>query len=279
MKTVFNNRELPHIWISGNQDNGKGSNLFFEKNVIYSYGRHYAAAAYYGNSVLINSHNYSNSTAKHLSYIRQSLPDYKTVYSVPKVVVYLNIPMSHMPNLKHFVFSIDESLKLAARAKQRKESYLNAAFGYQLSLTNYIDAFQLTTLIDDDIRRVLGYELALNSTILGEIKQREKEKAAKLLEEKKEQIQNWLSGGNEYIYNLKKTFLRLSGENVETSHSACVPVREAKILFNLIQSGKDIKGFKIGNYTTIGMTENVLTIGCHKIEKSEIDRFAKSVNW
>ena len=46
----------------------------------------------------------------------------------------------------------------------------------------------------------------------------------------------------------------------------------------MIKAGKDIKGHKIDGYTVIGLN-GVLTIGCHKIERKEIDRFAKSQNW
>jgi len=57
-----------------------------------------------------------------------------------------------------------------------------------------------------------------------------------------------------------------------------VSLKAAKVLFNLIKSGKDIKGFDIDGYTVIGLN-GVLTIGCHVIERKEINRLAALLNW
>lgn len=65
---------------------------------------------------------------------------------------------------------------------------------------------------------------------------------------------------------------------VETSKGARVDLDKAKVLFDLIKSGRDIKGFDLDGYTVIGLN-GVLTIGCHKIERKEINRFAKLLNW
>ena len=59
---------------------------------------------------------------------------------------------------------------------------------------------------------------------------------------------------------------------------ANVPVKEAKILYLRIKAGKDVKGFKIGYYTVISIN-GTLKIGCHNIEKNEMDRLAKMMGW
>jgi len=65
---------------------------------------------------------------------------------------------------------------------------------------------------------------------------------------------------------------------IQTSLGANVPLREAKILYERIKDGKDIKGHKIGYYTVIGLN-GTLNIGCHKIERDEMERIATLLNW
>ena len=65
---------------------------------------------------------------------------------------------------------------------------------------------------------------------------------------------------------------------METSKGARVSLKAAKVLFKMIKSGKDIKGFDLEGYTVIGLN-GVLTIGCHAIERKEINRLAALLNW
>ena len=37
MKTVFDNRQLAHVWASQSQEHGRGSSFYFNGRVIYSY--------------------------------------------------------------------------------------------------------------------------------------------------------------------------------------------------------------------------------------------------
>lgn len=81
---------LCHAWASGNVIRGRsGCSMFFENGTIYSYGYHYQAAKIYTNKkgeklVLINSKDYSSSTANHLSEIRSATSHLKNV-GVPTI--------------------------------------------------------------------------------------------------------------------------------------------------------------------------------------------------
>ena len=68
---------VAHNWANQTNSHGKGSNFFYEGIHLYSYGHHFEAGRIVqtekGNTiVLINGENYSNSTARHLSYARQA---------------------------------------------------------------------------------------------------------------------------------------------------------------------------------------------------------------
>jgi hypothetical protein len=276
MKKVFSSaKEVIHIWAQQSQEEGRCSNVFFEGKTIYSYGRHFPAATFHDNNiVLINSHNYSNTTAKHLNWINRSIPGGYREFHVPDPSQYVN----HSTNTKYYIDQIIDCLTKASKAKGRKQYYINDAASYQDKLQNYIHAFNITP--DEKVNEVLAIPISIDAEIIEQLKEIEKVKQKALLIEKKEKIEDWINGNSQWLPgNIDKVFLRLNGDEVETSKGAKVPEKEARILFNFIETGRDIKGFKIGYYTTIGLQNDTLTIGCHKIDKKEIDRFAKVVGW
>jgi hypothetical protein len=58
-----------------------------------------------------------------------------------------------------------------------------------------------------------------------------------------------------------------------------VPALEARLLYQALKGGIYVKGRQIGHYYVSSFNGKVLHIGCHKLEITEINRFAKSQNW
>lgn len=77
----MNNRLLSLQFAQGTKEKGKGNNMYFEGNKMYSYGYHYLLA--YRNHITVNGvvraiafrndNGYSNTTAKHASYVGGAL--------------------------------------------------------------------------------------------------------------------------------------------------------------------------------------------------------------
>ena len=67
--------------------------------------------------------------------------------------------------------------------------------------------------------------------------------------------------------------IRLSkdGKYLETDGHATVPLREACVLCDRLDKGKDVIGLKLGHYTVLEKTEDYLKIGCHKFQWSELE--------
>jgi hypothetical protein len=86
MKTVFNNRELPHVFASQSQDEGRGSHMSFRGGVLYSYSTAiYRIASFKGKQYLIeNSNSFSNTTGKHQSYAWRALHHIEPCFSVDR---------------------------------------------------------------------------------------------------------------------------------------------------------------------------------------------------
>jgi hypothetical protein len=103
---------------------------------------------------------------------------------------------------------------------------------------------------------------------------------AKQVSDAKKAIKKFLTYESDYIanYHSETAYCRISLDNtkVETSQGANVPIQEAKVLFSLIQAGKEIKGFNIGGYVVHGLN-GVLTVGCHKIDKQNMFSVGKKL--
>jgi hypothetical protein len=82
MKQVFNTNEVAHIWANQKQDAGRNANnnLYFKHQTIYSYGAHFPIATIHGDKVLFTLRTYSNTTAKHISKVRQAVSHKEFIY-------------------------------------------------------------------------------------------------------------------------------------------------------------------------------------------------------
>lgn len=98
---------------------------------------------------------------------------------------------------------------------------------------------------------------------------------------------DWLKGKDVYTPYRASVMLRVcdDGKNIETSRSATVPYEDGKQCY-LFASGRRIYGWKrngetcrVGHFQLDEVTDKGITAGCHFIEWSELDRFAKQEGW
>jgi hypothetical protein len=292
MKTKFNNKEVCHVWASQSQEYGNGSNLSFNGKKLMSYDWHCIGMFINENTVLVRSYSYSSSTSKHINYMHHAiglhintiavkfLPDNRSGNTI-----------DHEKNLNWFIETINECNVKFKTARSSKDYIYTSQLRSISQLTQYCNLFNL---------EIPGFTQLNESECLQEIEIQKQKVTAKELKRKlffdnlKENAKpiieklesDWLTlatnntgiGYAGYYFNIEKTLLRLNGNNIETSRGANVPLREGKILFDLINTGKDIKGFRIGNYTVIGIN-GTLKVGCHEIARDEIKRFAQLMNW
>jgi len=295
MNTTFNNREIGHIWANQKQDFGKGSNIFFKGKTIYSYGTHFPVASIVEPGIILfTTNDYSNTTAKHKLYISRSIPQTFKVFDVPNVEISKEYKQDakdkHKLNVEHFVANIHRCLHKAEASNKHTDTLYNSAMAYRVAGVEYCETFKLRKpkqLIEpvpmsDKIRQKIEAQRLKQEAI-------NKKKDAERIEREtiilNQVLPLWFNhlpkpDGLPDVYGLKNAYLRINkeGDKVETTQGAKVSVRAAKVLFDLINAGKDIKGHNIDGYTVISLN-GVLTIGCHKIERKEIERFAKLMNW
>jgi hypothetical protein len=271
MKKVFQSHsETCHVWASQQQDEGRGSNIFFEGNVIYSYGYHYKMACIHGKTVLINSSGYSSSTAKHTCHTRRAVSHLATI-DCP--LVDPRDASEHEQNIQYFISGIEDYQKKAVTARTRGEHYIQSAEELARDFNNYIDLFSLkrdyiepSGLFDTEAREKA--EKAVESA-----RKAEKERNAQRLIELNAELDKWERGGASH-YNLygAPIRLRINENTVETSHGARVPIDQTIILLDMIDKGAEISGYEIGGFVVKGIEGDILTVGCHKIPMQQVKK-------
>jgi hypothetical protein len=293
MKTVFSSKEVAHIWAQNNQKEGRNSagNIYFRNGEIYSYGSHFCMGKILPSGiVLITNRAYSNTTSKHLSHVWRSVSHRKPIRcAYPE--------RSIQDNLRAFQSDMKSQYEIILAPRKRQATKDIAALQIA-AISENVDSYLAamgTSFTAFSLERNVGFEeidllyafakqqdLSLLShgfeRLTNERSEREKAAKEKARKELKAKVSKWLKGERVSIYGCEDVLLRNVGENVETSMGAQVPLKEAEILFRMAQTGKDVKGHQIGYYTVISLN-GVLTIGCHKIERKEINRFAKKMGW
>jgi hypothetical protein len=303
VKTVFGTNEVPHLWANQSVDYARNAqgNLYFRGDTIYSYGSHFPMARLIGgNRVLVSTRGYSSTTAGHLSSVRSAVRhmDILLVHNVMADGV-----DSHLTNVSKMIETIEELAGKMSRARQNKDYYKSEIVKVQLTLKQYVeimdiekhlDAVQLEFLKDSyfDVESP-EYVSTLSDRVTRRaeaIIARDKIRKEQEKKEAKKSLKRWLNG--EYvgsrIFDVLQTgpMLRLSGDMVETSMGAKVPVAEARLLAKVVdkveQSKENLKpeDMRIGHYTiNLITTTGDIVAGCHKIKAKEIKRFRKVMGW
>lgn len=269
MKKVFNNAELCHVWASESQSQGRNSNgsMFFESNIIFSYGRHYVAAVIHTNNkgekiALVNSYNYSMTTAKQLGHVRSALNGRMTYVSseTPDCID------STIDALKQSV----KTLQVEQRNVRKKYSVLESI---QDSIKNINDllSFQGKAsfyLSHDEMEEILS----LDKLKQQKIKDSETKKHAAMLAEYLPEVELWKTGQNTKsipykVQQIVGDIVRLNNKGeVETLRGATVPYSHAMRLLSLYVNGKVRQGERVGHYTVDQVQGEKMKIGCHLID-------------
>ncbi|MFN9108556.1 MAG: hypothetical protein ACK5XN_00540 [Bacteroidota bacterium] len=294
MKTKFNNPELTHVWANQTQSNGKGSSMFFENESIYSYGYHFKIAQIVDfdnrKAVLFNNKSYSNTTNKHQSLVKRSIPSHYPIFNVVYFPSDLQCITAHRDNLAEYIKHAETHRENTKTARKLKEANLNMVNYYLNNFKNYCKFFNISDLSKLTFSSLHGLSIEerynslvlwadeyLNSDIYKNwlIKKAEDEKKQeeKRLIEKAEQIQKFREFKVSCVWGIGTNLLRFNKETdeIETSGGVKMP---KNIFFDAYQRLKNNTlsiGQHIGSYRFNGSDNNILMIGCHKIDIKEVE--------
>lgn len=290
IKRVFTGaKDVIHLFAQKSQDRANCQNVFFEPTgqnfdnrsgnkwqkkqefgtKLYSYGYHYLLAEFLDdNTVMINDKGYSPTTAKHINIARYALSQYKRFYLTNCDIDYV-----------HSVIKSD----IASLASARKpELYVNSILHVWEELNKFlvwskgITKAKKNAKYREMVRIIERINVPDYQDKLKAIKKAEQGRIAKKLKKAIKDFETYeissIRIGN------KEDYLRLSesGQYVETSQGVRVPTREAKILYDMICAGKDVKGYRINGFTVTSLN-GTLTIGCHNINIESVHKVGKQL--
>ena len=282
MRTVMPTSEVCHTWAQQCQDNARNSSesVFFQGDTIYSYGHHFPMARILaGGRVLITTRTYSVTTSGHLSQAWRAV---NHLESVQVNNVKAESKKEHLDNVKDGIEYICHCINKAKRARTYKDMWNRDALTRAEELTWYAKEYLPRHKFNFDLSAI-GEESAKIEAREKKRKAREAKKREKLAKEK---IEQWIDGLSVSIpYGVNRVFLRVQGNEVQTSQGAFVPYDAAKKSFAFMLRHKangwkrNGETFAIGQYQLDAVNDNGIIAGCHRIDWQEINRFAQSENW
>ncbi len=282
MKTVFaNHAEVCHIWAQQKQFEGRASRIFFRDKSIFSYGDHFEAARFVlPNVVFITTRKHSVSTGKHVTLISRAVSHIRS-FTVPSFD-------SHDVNVRYYLKEMADEAMKAAKAVKHGEFYLEQMSRTCGELDIYLGLFGKkipASLRNDTIKQIKLIKAKKFDDIIERSRkavrvEREEAKAKRLEEEKEaaERIEKWKAGENVGYLPSAIPFLRIKGNEIETSMGARVPTDLALAMYHRLKRGAPVHGVTLGMYTVTSFDGGILTVGCHKIPLSEMDRIAAQLN-
>lgn len=291
-KSVFKDAwDCIHRWASRSVPDGKSANTFFRGNVVYSYGTHFPMARWVrlkngSDVVFLTTRGYSSTTSGHLSATQQAIPKDVTVFKVFDVTA--NTRREHLDNLN----KIAED---AGRARTNKGWLLGQCRSLIAGGNAYAEAVGLKERLPEP-EGLEAQKVVADQKELAAIKKREaarRKQAVIDLAEWDQKLAAWHNGGEwpgarpRVGMEPHYAYLRIKGKALETSMRACVPLKVALPILEMVRSRRGynihesdaqkviLDGYKL---RSIDPELRTVTIGCHIVTFDEIERLAKKHN-
>lgn len=291
---------VAHLWANQSQPTAytASRNFYYDGSTIYSYGSHFPVARHVTlgkgkrerRCILFNSRSYSNTTNKHQSLVRHAITGDVPIFTVPFIEGMYGTDLTkerHTGNLEHYQKCIVKLTTKAKRARSRGDTLIREATQTVTEANEYAVFFGLRKRFslpsDTDIAKIKAdAERAKikDAKLLEERRKEHERKQAAYQVELREAAERWRAGEDvrNDFYSLP-VMLRIRGSYVQSSKGAVVPIEDAKRLLPLIRAGREwhrngqtmaIGSFELNEVTTGGN----IRVGCHFIERDELERIA-----
>lgn len=294
MREIFSNSMVVHLWANKSQPRARNANksLYFEGDLIFSYGRHFPLARHVElpsgtPAVLINRGKYSSTTSHHQSAVRgairngvpvfrahnpQETPEQNLVWLAQEMERSIEFAGDCVVNSQNYKKNLQE-----AEAAAKDHNTLAHAFGIKAKLQMPAD---VAKAVEDLAARKAAREAAEaeRQRLLDE--QRMKEEAAT--------VAQWLAGEVSGIpwavRNTSEVLLRVRDDVIETSKGAHIPLDHGIALWPLVERVRsrgrpaDMQRVQLGGFRLDEINaDGDVTVGCHFIAYAELRRIAEQL--
>lgn len=289
-RTVFPNAMVAHVWAQQTQYEGRShnGNFYFRDSTLYSYGSHWVVGRFTRNAggdraILLNSRTYSISTSGHRRYAESAVRDLGLpVFRVP------GASLDHEANLAAFVKDASE---LALQSKRARDQW-RKGWAAESAENRLNEAAAYAEFFGVDFQTANVAELAEAAALAA----REASAAMRKRKEDQRQVdreafEEWKRGERAYCPHSYATdangsvYMRVNGDQLQTSRGASVPLRHAIRVFQFIrqcrESGEGFKAngriIRVGHFTVTSISpKGDMVAGCHTFTWERIAEAAKA---
>ena len=288
MKSVKDIATVAHYWANGIGESGRASNLFFEKECIYSYGYHFLIAKHVyngrgGHAVLITQKTYSQSTSAQTSVVRQASRHIRQI-AVPNP----EWPAEELfekwySRIKAIVGGLDNARKPEKLVWEIRQVFAEAEtyatfFGLEMPET-LTQAREIRN--SEQYREVLKRENELR-------KEQAKREQAEALRAQKAELKRWRAFETGHLMTADGfDYLRFNPatRRIETTQRVEIPETIGRSFYKLVLEtiaggGCAHCGLRLmDSYEVKTINKRFIQVGCHKISLKEIKLFTKKQGW
>jgi len=288
MERVKDIYAVAHLWANRIGGSAKASNLFFEGDDIYSYGRHFLIAKHVHNeqgehAVLFTRRTYSILTTKHLNIVRQASRHLDLLF----------VPDPDLPKEELFEkwYRQIKEIAPALNNARKPEKYIleiQQVFDEAKRYANFF-GYEIPEVLvrASEIENIGQYHEVLQKENELRKAQAQKEQA-EALRIQKIQLKRWRKFATSYLTTADGfDYLRFNKitERIETTQRVEIPLAVGRqfysIVLDTIAKGgcTDCKLRLMDRYKVLAINKNFIKVGCHKISLKEIKLFAKQQGW
>lgn len=279
-------QQVAHLWAArgfGQESNSTGS-FYYKDDTIYSYGLHFVAGKLYDNGetgsdfrrfALVNSEGYSNTTAKHLHYVRSALVGRMCYFNVPK-------PEAGFCEENESYLLDDVALQIEHALNPRMlDCDIHQVIDCIEELNSFYSLFgQWKTFSLDEITYEMLWDITHEKRHKRDVK-KAREAETRYLKEKNnaekqaQDLSDWVQHlNNRSFYNLDYDRVRVTLVDkleLETTRGAKVPIDHAIRAFVLANEGFKITGEKVGAFEIeTEPKDDIVKIGCHRVNLTQV---------
>lgn len=288
MERVKDIYTVAHYWANHIGEGAKASNLFFERDSIYSYGYHFLIAKHVVNrrgerAVLLTGRTYSKSTTAHVNIVKNA----------SRHLDMLDVPDPDLGTDELFEkwFREIKTIADALNGSRKPQLYILKIQSVFEDAKRYTDFFGLEIpeilVKAGEIRNTEQY-IDLLQKERGLRKVQEKRVQAEALRNQKLQLKCWRKFETDYVSTADGfDYLRFRKVNqrIETTQRVEFSLAEGRQLYGLVLAAVEKGGYThcgetfLGKYHISEINNRFIRVGCHKVSLTEIKSFAKKQGW
>ena len=171
----------------------------------------------------------------------------------------------------------------------RSRDYTGEIARIAANADKYASLFKCRNLLSGHLRkitraRVINYSDLFSAEEIEKIKAKRKADQARKRKQRQDQIAKFKNYDLSYLHNHNYTYMRLTGDVIETSKGIKINLQQARQVFDIWKRAETNNttynpGLSISGYRVDQISPEYIRAGCHLIPRAEIKEIANNLKW